>query len=160
LSTYSYKTVLALGFSLVASSAFTAENDAVSLSVGLGASYGGLVGVTASVPLSHNIEFYGGIGSIGAMGYVAGVNYYISDRVRLTANYGTNAVVDDLSGYKAYQGLNIGVGYVGRSRDGWSMDLYYRDISAAKSRSNELRNQGYTVTEIGGIFGASLGYRW
>lgn len=151
---------LALSLPVLTGAVMASETDGVSIGLGAGANYGGLVGVTATVPVAEDVELFGGLGYMSAVGYVAGVNYYVTDSVRLIANYGTNSAVEDVNGFKQYQGINIGVGYVGRSRDGWTIDLMYRDLKAARDRIAELESQGYVMAQAGTSVGLSFGYRF
>jgi len=78
--------------------------------IGTGSNYGGLFGVTANYEVVENVELYGGLAILGA---AVGAKYYVSNNVRLNANYGVNGY-----GYNSdnklyvYSGLNVGADYI------------------------------------------------
>ena len=139
---------------------FTAAygGNAYSYEVGVGVNYGGIVGVTTNHEINPNTELFGGIGvGIGSAGFVLGGKYYINDSVRLIANYGTNAFVEVSPGeWESYKGINLGVGYVGSKRDGWSVDLMYIERSDA---DDVIAGGNYICYSCGNIK-VSFGYRF
>lgn len=118
----------------------------VSLGSGLGVPYG-MIGVAAG--FMHR----GGVfeGSLGVGGFVAtgltrniGMHLYPAgdgQGFRLSAYYGTNALVSSWFAFEAYDGLSIGLGWrrrFGASRWGLDADLVYIANSAADRRYPDL----------------------
>jgi len=103
-----------------------------SYEAGIGIPYGGVAGVTINSELSSNTEVYGGLGiSPDTIGYIIGVKLWLNENARLSTNYGTNCFVKTGSNYKAYDGLNFGIGYAFNGREkGWAFDLIIADISS------------------------------
>ena len=136
----------------------------LSVGVGAGSNYGGIVGIVSNIDVTSDMEAFAGIGYAGEIGYVFGGRYYISDSVRLIANYGTNSIIDkNNSKYgnydiEAYEGFNVGVGYVGSKREGWTVDLMYLDTSKAVKELKKTRNS--KIASNNGNVKLSFGYRF
>jgi len=127
--------------------------------VGVGANYGGIIGVTANKKIESNVEVFGGIGLVGA---VAGARYYLNDNIRLNTNYGVHGLIvakessDDK--IKLLHGINIGVDYIWGN--GISLGLVYPVTSNADDAVDELRKKGYDVEKRSIDVLLSLGYRF
>jgi len=78
--------------------------------IGMGANYGGILGITANYDITDDIELYGGLGVVGG---VIGTRYYINDNIRFNANYGMNGIAytSDDKLYVA-AGFNVGADYI------------------------------------------------
>ncbi len=150
--------ISALSASLIATMGFCED---INYEVGLGANYGGIIGVTANKKIQENVELFAGLGLVGA---VAGARYYINENIRLNANYGVHGfmVVEDSSDddAKLLHGINLGADYMWNN--GVSLGLVYRATSNEDDVIDEWRDKGYTVEKKGwsGDIGLSLGYRF
>jgi len=94
----------------------TENSSNISFELGAGVNYG-MIGGALNYKVSPSTEIF----VAGGLGFALGVKYYTSDSLRLIVNYGTNSADSN----QFYSGLNIGVGYLGGSRDGWTVDLMY-----------------------------------
>ena len=112
---------------------------------GFGVNYGGIAGVTINSELNSNTEIFGGIGlgKDSKIGYVLGAKFWLNEKARLSANYGTNCYVESSGQHdKEYEGLNVGIGYAFNNKEsGWVFDLMFADISdcndAASSNASD-----------------------
>ena len=111
---------------------------------GFGVNYGGIAGVTINSELNSNTEIFGGIGlgKDSKLGYVLGAKFWLNEKARLSANYGTNCYVKTGNNHKEYEGLNFGIGYAFNNKEsGWVFDLMFADISdcndAASSNASD-----------------------
>ena len=75
------------------------NSSTIAFELGAGVNYG-IVGGALNFKVSPNTEVF----VAGGLGFTLGVKYYMSDSMRLIANYGTNSF--DLS--QLYSGLNVG----------------------------------------------------
>jgi hypothetical protein len=146
---------------LFASSTFASD---VKFDVGMGLNYGGLVGATANMEVAPKIEVFGGLGTIGTMGYVVGARYYMNDNIRAIANYGTSGGIKTTTGsveeIETFEGINIGVEYAWKN--GWSAGLMYIATSGLDDRVKELKAQGYALSDgdSAGDIKLTFGYRF
>ena len=130
------------------------ELEPVTYELGMGANHAG-IGVVVNFATSDDVELFVGAG----LGYVAGMKYYLSENMRLSVNYGTNAILTNSSATsvdKKFEGVNVGVGYISNRNGGWSADLMYIDTSKAKTWADA--NSGYTLS--GGKVKLAFGYRF
>jgi hypothetical protein len=156
-----------LSLETIAYSNESADHYKGSCGFGLGIPYG-LIGVNVDHVLFGNVYISGGVGisiPVG-MGYSVGLKKYAfsrnrSFRPRLSAFYGTNAIVlhDGLN--EAYQGISIGVGFQwmwGR-HNSHGIDLDITSIVTTNWDKERLKKAGVDFDDFNNQ-ALSLGYRF
>lgn len=154
--------LLSLSFELIAKDKVKINNTYTS--IGIGANYGGLFGVTINNKINDKFEFFTGLGGITSLGYVVGGRFYINDNMRLIANYGTNSTLQIIkenilkTKFEDFEGVNFGFDIV--ANNGFNMGLMFIDTSNLDNRVNELKKQGLNISSTTGKIKFSIGYNF
>ena len=117
--------VLLLASSVLLSGLVQAESDyssKIAFEAGYGINYG-ILGGAVNYEVAPDAELF----LAGGTGYAVGAKYYLSDMVRASVSYGINSYLSDFNKSMGtlHKGMNVGIGYIGGSRDGWTADLIY-----------------------------------
>lgn len=132
----------------------------VAWELGIGANYGGLVGVTVNNKVSDEVELYGGLALVGA---VVGARFYATENVRFNLNYGVQGYMIKEGRYEdeieIFHGINTGIDFIWDN--GFSLGLVYHLISNVDDKIDEAISEGYALDEdYTGKVKLSLGYRF
>ena len=143
----------------------TASSAATKYESGIGTVYGGIAGTSINLDINSKTEAYVGLGLTAgkSIGLTIGSRYWLTDKIRLTGNYGYNCTVKQTTvglstttSYKDYRGLNVGIGYArgGKDSSGLTFDAMIVDNSDCTEAAKGIVSKSASTLSI------AAGYRF